>query len=458
MFLVVLALLGLTAGAGGWYWHVNSKPKMEYKTAKVVRGEMLATIPATGTVEPEETVDVGAQVQGQIVEFGKDVEGKQIDNDSVVKAGMLLAKIDETTYKSDVDTAQAMLGQAKASVQKAEADRDQAKAKLYQAQRNWERAQKVGPSDALSVNDYDNYQAEYLTAVANVGVAEAEIAQAKTNIASAQAALDKANRNLEFCTIKSPVDGVVIQRRVNIGQTVVSSLNAPSLFLLGKDLTRMQIWVAVNEADLPNIYAGQDVNFTFDGMGEQVFKGQVNKVRLYAQTVQNVVTYTVEVTFSNPDGKVPPYRTANVQFVRQADPNVLMVPNSALRWYPTDQEDVVPDARSQWKPIESDDPDKSGAIEMPKVPKAEKEGKHDKRDKKKKVLPARVVERKGFIWITEGQFVRPVQVTVGATDSVMTEVSSPNIHEGADVVVGEVVQSTEDSQERNPFLPQMRKH
>jgi HlyD family secretion protein len=448
MFLAVLAVLGLAGGAGGWYWHVSSKPHTEYRTNKITRGDMLATISATGTIEPEEVVDIGAQVAGQIVSFGNGTDNKPVDYRSAVAANSVLARIDETTYKADVDTAKAQLEQGKANAQKAGADKDQAVAKLYQAQRNWERAEKIGPSDALSQNDYDMYRADFLTAQANVSVAEAEIVQAKASILQAQATLDKAQRNLDFCTITSPVDGVIIERRVNVGQTVVSSLNTPSLFLIAKDLNKMQIWVAVNEADIGHIYSGQNVTFTCDAFQGQVFKGIVNKVRLYATMTQNVVTYTVEVNCDNPEGKLLPYLTANVQFEIERDPNVLMVPNSALRWYPSDVDEVAADARSQWKPIESDDQDKPALVE---VPKAEK-----KRGKKDKVLPKKAPERHGTIWVTEGSYVRPFAVTIGTSDGINTKVSGAGVKEGEDVVVGEVVQSAEDSQERNPFLPQIR--
>src|SRR5690348_16706214 len=141
---------------------------------------------------------------------------------------------------------------------------------------------------------------------------KAQLEQARSGVQQAQAALDKAKRNRDFCTIKSPVKGVIITRRVNIGQTVVSSLSAPSLFLIAKDLTRMQIWTAVNEADIGNIHEGQDVTFTVDAYGNRKFTGKVSKVRLDAQMTQNVVTYTVEITTDNKDRALIPYMTANV--------------------------------------------------------------------------------------------------------------------------------------------------
>ena len=154
------------------------------------------------------------------------------------------------------------LGQARAGVMRAEADLKQFEAKLYQATRDWERAQKLGPSDALSESDFDAAKSSFEIAKANVTVGKSSILQAHNSVAQAEAMLQRAERNLGYCTIISPVKGVIIDRRVNIGQTVVSSLNAPSLFLLAKDLNRMQVWVSVNEADIGNIRHGQPVTFT----------------------------------------------------------------------------------------------------------------------------------------------------------------------------------------------------
>src|SRR5207245_2048948 len=183
-------------------------------------------------------------------------------------------------------------------------------------------------------------------------VAKVEIASAKNGVALAEASLMKAKRNLDFCTIKSPVKGVIIDRRVNVGQTVVSSLNAPSLFLLAKDLSRMQIWVAVNEVDVGRIKQGTPVTFTCDTFSDQSFEGTVQKVRLNATMTQNVVMYTVEVRAENPQSILLPYLTAKVRFEIQRQNDVLIVPNVALRWYPMSESQVAPDARSSWKPVQ----------------------------------------------------------------------------------------------------------
>jgi HlyD family secretion protein len=296
----------------------------------------------------------------------------------------------------------------------------------------------MGPSDALSQNDYDMYQADYESAKANVAVANVEISSAKNGVALAEAALMKATRNLDFCTIKSPVKGVIIDRRVNIGQTVVSSLNAPSLFLIAKDLARMQIWVAVNEVDVGRISQGTPVTFTCDTFPDQAFEGAVQKVRLNATMTQNVVMYTVEVHAENPKGVLLPYLTAKVRFEVQRQNDVLIVPNVALRWYPMSESQVAPDARSSWKPVEPQQSAASG----------------DKPARQKQQPSTKPKERKATIWLKDGQFVRPVEVKAGFTDGTRTAISSDQIHEGVEVVTGEVTQ-TADTTQKNPFIPQM---
>jgi HlyD family secretion protein len=407
---VVVAFLFL-----GFLWRGGST-SAGFKTAQVKRGDLQATISATGTVEPEEVVDIGAQVAGRIVSFGKDEKGDEIDYGSVVEPGMVLARIDDALYAADVGTAKAQLGQNKAALLNAEANLSQLKAKLFQAQRDWARAEKLGPSDALSQADYDAAQSAYEVAKANVEVGKAAIVQAKSAVNQAQAQLQRAQQNLDYCTIVSPVKGVIIDRRVNIGQTVVSSLNAPSLFLLAKDLNRLQVWVSVNEADIGHIQPGQPVTFTVDAQPGVVFPGKVGKIRLNATMTQNVVTYTVEVDTDNSSGKLLPYLTANVNFIVDARKNVLLVPNAALRWTPTLSQ-VVAEFRGT--------PKKAKGPEAPaQVKPAAKAGKAEKAG--------------GLVWVPQGNLVRPVQVTLGLSDGSLTEVSSPELKEGTPVVVGEM--------------------
>ena len=207
--LAAVVVLGLVAGVAGWYFQRGNAQPASYRTDQVTRGDLLVSIRATGTVEPEEVVDVGAQVAGQILFFGKDANGKAVDYGSPVQAETVLAKIDDSLYSADEAQAQAQVQSAAATLQRAEADLEQLKAKLHQADRDWQRAQKLGPSEALAQASYDAYQSAYETAAANVAVGRAAILQAKASQAQAEAVLRRAQRNLGYCTIKSDRKSVV---------------------------------------------------------------------------------------------------------------------------------------------------------------------------------------------------------------------------------------------------------
>src|SRR6266478_6358396 len=327
VILVVVAVLGL---GGWWYLFARDSNKSRFRTAVAERGELLATINATGTIEAEENIDIGAQVQGMIKKFGPDPKDpkKMIDYGSEVEEGTVLAQIDPSLYQATLNQATANLHQAQANVHKAEADLVAMKSKLEQTKRDWERVQKLIPSKALSDLDIDTAKNAFETAQAAVPGGEAAVAAAKAAVEVAQAQRDTAQTNLDYCTIKSPVKGVVITRRVNIGQTVVSSLSAPSLFLLARDLRRIQVWASVNEADIGHLRTGQQVTFSVDAFAGERFKGTILQIRLNATMTQNVVTYTVVVETDNSDGKLLPYMTANLQFEVNKRQNVLLVPNT----------------------------------------------------------------------------------------------------------------------------------
>src|SRR5580704_16823466 len=356
--LTTIAILLFVAGWGVWQWRAHAAHKPAFREAPVKRGDLFVSITATGTLEPEEVVDVGAQVAGQINVFGQDKNGKSIDYGSVVEEGTVLAKIDDCLYAADVDLAKAQLDQDKAGEVRAAADLEQMKAKLTQAEADWNRAQKLGPSEALAPTAYDSYKANYEIAKANVDLDEASLKQAFATTVQAKASLDRVQRTLDYCTIRSPVKGVIIDRRVTIGETVVSSFNTPSLFLIAKDLTRMQVWISVNEADIGSIHPGQAVSFTVDAFPNRTFQGTVGKIRLNASMTQNVVTYTVEVNTDNSDGRLLPYLSANVKFEVANHKNALLVANAALRWYP-EEKMVSPDDRAAFLASKSKKPDAS---------------------------------------------------------------------------------------------------
>jgi HlyD family secretion protein len=390
-------------------------------------------------------IDIGAQVAGKIESFGMDRNGKPIDYGSFIEAGGMLAKIDETVYVAELGQSKAQLEQAKAGVTRADADLLQLKAKLLQAQRDWDRAQKLGPSDALSQSQYDAYEAGFEQAKANVTVGQAAITQAKASVDQANASVDRALRNLSYCTIKSPVDGVIIDRRVNIGQTVVASLNAPSLFLIAKDLKRMQVWVAVNEADIGNIRPGQPVTFTVDAFPDEVFQGETNKLRLNAAMTQNVVTYTVEVLTDNPDGKLLPYLTANVKFEVSRREGVLTVPNAALRWSPP-PDLIHPDARNQ-------------AAERTESPRAGRRGGAGGTTRPSTRPAGEVAMKPAMLWVKDGEYVKPLKVRAGISDQTVTHVQGEGLTEGVEVVIADTRPESggAPSGGTNPFTPQFRR-
>ena len=294
-FVVSACVLALACGAA-WKFivHPAEASGPAYRTAPAVREDFVVVVNSTGTVEPEEVVDVGAQVAGRIVSFGKDSAGKEIDYGSQVAPDTVLALIDDALYreeanqsKADVAKARATAEQvrtgvleAEADVARAQADLKQMQAVLRKAERDWARAQQLIKTNVVSQQDYDMYQAAYETASAALGVGNAALAQTESALATrkaavagaqadidrAQASLNRAEKNLGYTTIKSPIAGVIVDRRVNIGQTVVASLNAPSLFLIAQDLSKLQVWASVNEADIGRIKTGQAVRFTPSGV------------------------------------------------------------------------------------------------------------------------------------------------------------------------------------------------
>ena len=432
--ILILGVIGLAVLAGAaLLWQRGARdPQPTFRTALVTRGDLVAVFNATGTVEPEEVVDIGAQVSGFIQSFGTDKNGKPIDYGSVVGVGTVLARIDATLYAADVETAKAQLQQAQATLKSAIANVEQMKAKLVQAEADWARAQRLGPSEALSPSAFDQYKANYEVAQANLAVAEAAVGQSRATVAQDQAALDKAQQNLGFCTITSPVEGVIVDRRVNVGQTVVSSMSTPSLFLIAKDLKRIQVWASVNEADVGRIHPGQPVAFTVDAFPDRVFHGRVGKIRLNATMTQNVVTYTVEVNTDNADGILLPYLTANARFEAGRRQNVLQIPNAALRWTPAPSQ-IAPEERHQGRRRAGAGSEGSGSSPT----------------------------GQGTLWVEEGPFVRPIQVATGLTDGVQTEVSGSGLVQGQRIVVGEMTpeQASALAQTGNatsPFLPQFR--
>jgi HlyD family secretion protein len=462
--ILVIVLLVIAGGAyGGWKWYDSrGDAQPVYRTGTVKKTDIAQTISATGTVVPEDVIDVGAQVNGQIDTFGTDKAGKQVDYRSEVVEGQTLATIDDALYQADLSSARAQkasaqaqvsqsdaqIGEADAQIKVGRASLEQAKAKLEQARRDWERAQRLGNTAALSRADYDAAQSGFEQATAAVGVAEATItqsqamrlaaeatkSQAEAGVLQSDAVVQRATRNVNYCVIKSPVSGVIIDKRVEIGQTVVASLNAPSLFLLAKDLRKMEVLVQVNEADIGSVHAGQAVAFSVDAFGTRRFKGEVRKVRLNATMTQNVVTYTVEISTDNADLTLLPYLTANVRFDVAHRDGVLAVPNAALRWAPRN---APADAASTGPQASATAAGGSGTGG---------EGGKRRADG----------ERSGTVWTLRDGKPEPLTVKVGLSDGVLTEVTGDGLSEGMEVIVGEqTAEQSAASGGTNPFAPPM---
>jgi HlyD family secretion protein len=308
----------------------DAKEAIQYQTAEVRKGDLVEEILATGTLEPEDVIDVGAQVAGRIVSFGTDINGDPIDYGSRVEKGSLLVRLDAASYKARRDRAQADVDSAAAEISKAVADRDSAKILLLKEKRDLHRMQGLRETQTASQEQLEDAETAFEHAAITLRIREASVLAANAAKKGALAELHRAQRDLDYCTIVAPVNGVVIDRRVNIGQTVVANLDAPSLFLLAKDTKRMQIGVAVNETDICRIAPGQPVRFRVDALPGRTFTGEVRRVRLNAAMTQNVVTYTVEVTAMNDSSELLPYLTAEVDFEVMRLRDALLVPRSAL--------------------------------------------------------------------------------------------------------------------------------
>jgi HlyD family secretion protein len=408
-----LVVVGVGSLVGAHFWRGDDAEQPRFRTLPVRRGDLLIGVSATGTVEPVQIIDVGAQIVGIITEFGPDPDrpGKTIDYRSRVRQGAVLARLDDLPHRAALENAQA-------SLRLQEADLKHAEAREKQAERDFRRAEKLRGTNSEA--DYENALSQREIAQADRGMSEARLEEAKI-------ALKQAEINLGYTTIRSPVDGVVIDRRVNVGQTVVAGLNAPSLFLLAKDLSHMLVWAAVNEADIGEIAIGQKVSFKVDAYHDHAFTGKVSQIRLNASLLQNVVTYGVVIDVENPDGKLLPYMTAKLQFEVAHRSGIVLIPNQALRWRPL-WEEISPSARASLKPPVAG-----------KAPQKE-EGEEQDED-----APLRVEVNSPTVWVLAADgLVRPVAVTLGLSDGMVTELAGGELPAGSAVVINAPKESKPD--------------
>lgn len=398
---VVLLLLAGGTGYGVWYAWLRTDTTPRYQTTAVARGELTQAVTATGQLNPVLNVQVGCQISGMIAKLFADYN-------SVVKEGQIVAKLDPATYE--------------ASVHQAEGDLANARATLELAQVQAARQKGLRAKDLVPQADLD-------TALATLHQAEASVKQK-------EAAVERAKVDLARCTIFSPVDGIVISRNVDVGQTVAASLNAPTLFVIANDLTKMQIDANVAEADIGNVEVGQDVDFTVDAYPYRTFRGKVTQIRNSPITVQNVVTYDTVIGVNNSDMKLRPGMTANVSIVIAHRDNVLKVPNAALRFRPQAAVDAA--QKNGGSPSSAGGGGDGGP---PRGARGSGKPKGERTiSRTVHTLPADLPDAQP----------QPVQIKIGISDGVNTEMLE-GLKEGDNVVTAQTVSQKGQSAASGPF-------
>jgi HlyD family secretion protein len=397
---VVLATLG---GTAWFYQRADGKEAPAYRTAAVTRGSITSTVSATGALQAVQTVQVGTQVSGQVARI-------LVDFNDHVKKGQLLATIDPTLQQQAVEDAQAQL--------------EKAQAQLKQAQDEYAREKALLDARVIT-------QAEF-------GATQSTFSVQQATVKSAQIALDRAKQNLAYTSIYSPIDGVIVERNVDVGQTVAASLSAPQLFLIANDLSEMQILASVDESDIGQIKESQPVQFTVQSYPKEQFSGHVKQVRLQSTTTDNVVNYTAVISVENKGGKLLPGMTATVQFTTASATDVLTVPNAALRIKPTAA--MLADAGAAGSQQGSGRTSQQGTSGQRKT-------------------TTRSAQPASVLWYVDAnKTLHRARVTTGITDGQKTEVTNPAITEGTQVVVAvtadaSTAAATTSAQTTNPFQP-----
>ncbi|MGP8020272.1 MAG: efflux RND transporter periplasmic adaptor subunit [Limisphaerales bacterium] len=420
-WVLVTAVVVIGVGFGIWYLRRDREDTPQYETVPVKRGDITQVVTATGTLNPVDdplsgslNVTVGSQVSGLITKLF-------VDFNSVVKSNQVMAEIDPTTYEAQLNQAQANLAYAKANLelQQVEVVRD---AQLY-------------TNKLLDASDYDTAVATRDEAAAQVQIQEAAV----TNAAA----------NLSYCKVRSPVDGVVISRAVDVGQTVASSFNTPTLFQIANSLKEMQIDAAVDEGDIGGVKDGQEVDFTVDAYPNRTFHGVVKQVRNAPTTVNNVVTYDTIISVKNADLKLKPGMIATVSIIVADLTNILQIPNSALRFQPVEMAGITPASGAAAAARPSGGGNRP-ADERPGGPGRRHDGKENG---EQPVVRTIYVMTKGANGDTK---LEPVQINIGITDNINTQVVS-GLKEGDQVVTGLAIPGLGSANgSQNPFAFQRR--
>ncbi len=385
------------------YWKERNRPT--FRTKKVTKGDIVSTVNATGTVEPVLSVHIGSFVSGPITHL-------YVNYNDEVKKGDLLAEIDPRIYKASVERDQAGLATRKAELYRV-------KARLQNAINDEKRALglKSDNPDFISGTEMDQYKFARMALEAELAVAEASIKQA-------EATLNNSLANLGYTKIKSPVDGIVIDRKIDPGQTLAAQFHTPELFVIAPDIRKeMHIFAAVDEADIGLIRkakeTGERVEFTVDAYPDELFEGVIFQIRLSPTTNQNVVTYTVVVSTSNEELKLLPGMTADISFQIEQHRDVTRIPNAALRYYPK-REHVREEDRPLLDGVVSTEEDRQNAESQPANAKAKASRK----------------SRKRHVWVKQGEFLKAIEVETGISDYQYTEVLSGDIEIDQELVIG----------------------
>jgi len=315
LILIIIVLAGVGAGAGAYYMRKNVK-EPEVRTAQVSRGDVVQGVQATGTLEAVTTVEVGSQVSGIVQDL-------YADFNSIVKKNQVIARLDPTILDTQIE-------QQKANVARSEADLDRLKVTLADAQQKLDRAKALSDRNLLARSELDAAQT-------NVDSSKAQIKSSEAALVQARSQLNTAVVNRAHTVITAPIDGIIIQRAVEPGQTVNAGMSAPKLFVIAADLTQMQVNANIDEADVGNMRPGQQVTFRVDAFPNDTFIGAVEQVRLQPTTVQNVVTYQTVIKVPNQQLKLKPGMTANVNIEISRRSNVLRIPAAATRFRPTNE-------------------------------------------------------------------------------------------------------------------------
>ena len=385
--IIVIAVAAFLLSGG------KKKEEVNFKMEKVAKANILNSVTATGTIEPVNEVTVGTQVSGIVSKI-------YVDYNSVVKKGQVIAELDKSNLLSQLNTAKSQLSQAQASLKSAQSD-------LAYQKANFNRYKALYQKGLISANEYESARLSYQTSAQTV-------ASRKDQVVAAQEEVARAQTNLSYATITSPIDGIVVNKSVEEGQTVNANMSTPDLFTIAQDLTNMQVVADVDEADIGDVKKGERVTFTVDAYPDDTFEGTVTQVRLEATTTNNVVTYQVVISAPNADLKLKPGLTASVVIYTQESNGVLSVPSKALRYTPA-KETV-------------------GGRKIQDVSNA-----------------------KNKVWTLEGNTLVAHKVNIGMTDGIHTQVLS-GIREGQQVITGVNVTSDDqtadsDGAESSPFQP-----